>query len=616
MITLFTTGTWKEHIKYPVLLFFVLLFAKIIYIIVESQYNHEILETLTQASLDTRIIDELNEFGHRISSVGFTLLLVPLFYFIFKRYKTLTMYLLISLSSIVSYVTIKHSLNVLVDTIVEKHSDKRYNAYYTNIFKYGVLNGHFTYDSFIPSKNIREDTLTIEQKLLIINTFLITYADKALIDKLLSRGSDKISELYLDMDNDSEYEKSYEDFKKFSSEITQLWTRFAEERKNLSEQINKLEDESHIKTAYEEMQDDLKKEYKAYKLATKEIDEKVKEETAFFKLIGIEKELKKYFKYKKYKKAQLQYKEEMHERFGRYIESNRWCSDYVCPTKQKIIEVIKQEIEHKAQDKLQGIPSGLSFKTFLDHIQVKTKVAQKLKNKGMSIPKNFNYSYQQFKSHYISSLSKKKKMMIDTFYDAIQKELGENDIKLSDTWEDFVMSQYITKKIKKDKSDFDEKTLKRIQALLISKNIGNFREKVYLPSVQDEVTNQIYTEDDFKNLPEAMKKGDDALKLLYVPPFALALSMVALLLNFVTVFVMIYMLFPASYKKVRFFVRPLLFLVLFLIPYAISPKIDTLLIKEAISDNPSMQRYLNFLSSLQMYEKINASFYHSNPKGL
>ena len=155
MITNINRSMWKEHLKYPILLFFILLLAKIVYIYIESQYNYRILETLTQASLDTLVIDELNEFGHRISSVGFTLLLIPIFYILFKRYKAVTMYLLISVSSIVSYMTIKHSLNIMVDTIVESHSDKRYNAYYTNIFKYGLLNQHFSYDSFIFIKEAR-----------------------------------------------------------------------------------------------------------------------------------------------------------------------------------------------------------------------------------------------------------------------------------------------------------------------------------------------------------------------------------------------------------------------------------------------------------------------------
>ena len=441
--------------------------------------------------------------------------------------------------------------------------------------------------------------------MLIINTFLIAYADKSLIEKLLNRGSGKISELYLDMDKDSGYVKSYEDFKNFSNEIAQVWMKYGEVRRKLKEQMDNLEDEGNIKTAYTRMQNELENEFKAYEIATKDLNKKIEEETTLLKVIKIEKELKKYYKYKKYKKAQVKYKQVMNEKFGHYIEPDRWCSDYLCPAKQKITQVIKEEIEYKVQDKLQGIPAGLSFRDFLDNIRVKAKVAKRFKEKGILIPKKFNYSYEQFKAYYISSLANKKELMITSFYDAIKKELGENDIKLSDSWDDFVMSEYITKKIKKGKTDFDEQTLKNIQSLLISKDIGDFREKVYIPLVQGNVKKLIYTEDDFKNLPEAMKKGDDALKLLYVPPFALALSMIALLLNFVTVFVMICMLFPACYRKVKLFIRPVLFLLLLSVPFVVSAKIDTPLIQEAMHNNASMKKYLNFLSWLQFYENIN-----------
>ena len=255
-----------------------------------------------------------------------------------------------------------------------------------------------------------------------------------------------------------------------------------------------------------------------------------------------------------------------------------------------------------------GIPSGLSSHRFRENIHVKAKVAKKLKTKGIYIPQDFDYSYAQFKRYYISSLSKKKKMMITAFYEGMKKELGENDIKLSDSWDEFVMSLFIEKKIKKGRSDFDEQTLKRMQTLLISKDIGDFREKVYLPSMQGKIKNQIYTEDDFQNLPTVMKKGDDALKLLYVPPFALALSMIALVLNLVTVMVMISMLFPAYYKKVKFYIKPVLFVLLFLVPFIFNVKMDTPLIEESIQNNASMERYLNFLSWLQFYENINDTF--------
>ena len=201
--------------------------------------------------------------------------------------------------------------------------------------------------------------------------------------------------------------------------------------------------------------------------------------------------------------------------------------------------------------------------------------------------------------------------MISEFYTGMKKELGENDIKLSYTWDDFIMSKYISDKIKNGKSDFDEKTLKRMQALLISKNVGDFRSKVYLPSVEDKMEKQTYTEKEFMTLPEAMQKGDDALKLLYVPPFALGLSMVGLLLNLITVMVMISALFPTIHKRTRLILKPILFALFIFMPYILSTSTNTNtpLIDEALKNNLKMERYVKFLEWLKYYEEINYKFY-------
>ena len=128
---------------------------------------------------------------------------------------------------------------------------------------------------------------------------------------------------------------------------------------------------------------------------------------------------------------------------------------------------------------------------------------------------------------------------------------------------------------------------------------------MYIPSIKDKIKKQVYSQEDFYIIEEAIKKGDDSIKLLYIPPFALGLSLIALLLNLMTVIVMITMLLPIYNKKIEYLVKIALVSIFIFLPYFSSSKIDNVLIEKSLKQSQSLQRYITFLQWLKYYEKIN-----------
>ena len=110
-----------------------------------------------------------------------------------KKNKILV-YILLVITSMVVYLGIYKSLTILIDKIVEENKDKRYYSYYATTFKYGMLNSQMGYGSFIPKERL--ENLTIEDKVLIANIFLLMAYDDKLVDKV-AENKNKLTETYL-----------------------------------------------------------------------------------------------------------------------------------------------------------------------------------------------------------------------------------------------------------------------------------------------------------------------------------------------------------------------------------------------------------------------------------
>lgn len=260
-----------KKLKYPIYLFFAILIAKLGYIVIESFYNYYVLVTTTSGSVEKEVLESINKTGHHISSAGITLILVPIFYFFIKKLSDKKIYIFTSIFAIIMYISAYNLLNTTIDYIIKINKDERHNAYYVNIFKYGLLNEVFYYDDFINKDKIKDNSISVEDRILLTNTFLLLYADEKLIDKLKERGKEALARRYLN--DNQEYQKNYKNFEKMSNEIALLWNEFSNAKNKLSTEKNKIV-KMDSKQAYNELKDELKKSYKAYVDLWKKIDEK------------------------------------------------------------------------------------------------------------------------------------------------------------------------------------------------------------------------------------------------------------------------------------------------------------------------------------------------------
>jgi hypothetical protein len=591
----------KNNLKYPLYLFIIILVAKVGYVVVESFYNFHVLTITTGASLEKDVIEELNKNGHRISAVGITLLVLPFLYLLVKRFSKIIMIGSLLVMSIVTYFIAFEGLNIAIEKIVQNNKDKRHDAYYVNIFKYGVLNNIFAYNSFIDNKKIQNGYIDVNDRILLTNSFLLLHADQELISKLKERGKERVADLYIDRNLKEDYEEKFATFKKASIDISTLWNSLNSNKKSLQEELNKINN-TDIQQHYKTFVSNLKESYFEYKNGYSKVTDKIKEETQDSKVTAIQKDLNKYFRYQSYSQAQKKYRTMMNTKFGYYIEPNRWKDSNNRVTKKQIKYVISTEIKKKS---FGDSPIGLSVKEFMYHDETKLKVMQELKDKDILIPYDFDYSSSQFEKYFKNMLTKKNNEAYKIFYDKLKEEIGKNDQKLNMTWKEFIYSDYIKTQISEN---IQNGNIANLLEAIYSKDLSNFRKLAYLPSVIDEVNKMMYKEEDFVDGGKAELHGDDAIKLLYIPPFALSVSIIALLLNILTVIVMLVSLSNVS-GKVLNSVRVGFILIILAVPFLSSyDSFENDLIKKSTTGNT--QTYLEFLSWISYYEKLNSEVHN------
>jgi len=599
----------KTNLKYPLYLFLAILLAKIGYVVVESFYNYYVLTTTTQAEVTVKTLEDLNENGHLISAFGLSVLLVPFFYYLVKDKDTKTIYATLGAISIVTFITMYNLLNIAVDKIVSSNKDKRYDAFYITLFKYGMLNNKFSYDSFIDSKKIANNNLDVNDRILLSNSFLLLHADQKLIDKLKQRGKEVVADMYIKKHAQKDYDTKYIAFTDATTQIASLWKEFNIAREKLDTKIKKAEDKAKLKQAHKKLIQTLKKNYKAYIDGYEELNSRLEKETSQNSLNNTYNKLSKYFRYESYDKAKRNYRESMYDSFGHFIEPNIWKDSSGNLTTTHIKKVITDEIMKKAKDKLQGLPMGLSQREFALHIDVKIKLSKRLKRDGIEIPYEFDYSYKQFKKYYTIAVNKKLNKAPKIFYKKLEDKLGKNDLKLDMDWHSFINSKYIRDKISSKVKVSDPKDIANILKAIESKDLGNFKKMVYLPKVIKKIEDEYeFTKTDFLDGHKADKKGDEAIKALYIPPFALAVSILALLLNLVTVLGMSLEATRKVPKKAIFAIK-----IMFVGGIILTPLVSKYdgfknpLIEKV--SNKDIKTYLSFLNWISYYESINSNWH-------
>ncbi len=425
---------------------------------------------------------------------------------------------------------------------------------------------------------------------------------------VLTKGDIIVADVYIKQYDGGEYERNFKKFKDATVEIQNLWSNFNTARGSLDKNLKKLESESIIKKHHQKLISSVKTKYEEYQKAWKKVDKKIQAETTQSKITKIESELNKYYANAQYNQAQEKYREKMYEQFGHFVDSGNWLNSSGYLTSKSIKNCIKKEIEKNVMKSSKLLRNDMTAKSFFNHIKVKTEVAKRLKKDGIGIPKSFNYSYVQFKKYYNIMSTKKYNDAPKQFYKKLKAKIGKNDLKLHHSWNQFMNSKFIRAKIITALNTRNTREINNFIKVIKSKDLGNFKKMIYLPKVQNKISEMMYQKKDFLDGGKAEKHGDEAIKLLYIPPFALAISILALLLNAVTVLGMTLQSFKFNTLQVNG--AKLLFIILIVsLPIVSLPMIskfngfENKLIQKV--SNPEIQTYLQFLNWISYYESIN-----------
>lgn len=598
----------KERLKYPLYLFISILFLKLGYIFIESYYNYYVLSITTSESLTKETLDSLNINGHRISATGITLLIIPFLYFIASRFFKENVFSFLVIFSMFIYFIAYESLNTMVDKIVEVNKERRHDAYYVNVFKYGILNKIFVYDSFIDSKKIANDAIEVDDRILLTNTFLLLHSDAKLIPKLKERGRIKIADLYIDKQVKEDFLLKKKSFEEASKDISLLFNEINKNKKELKKQLDKL-NEVQMQEAYILFVKSLKQAYFDYKTAWANVHEKIAQETSDARIERLRSRLEYYFKFKRFKRVQKKYVENVFKHFGHFVHPNDWKDINGEVSKERIKYVIRREIMLKVNDNLKKFPDAMNIEEFLYHYESRFLVMKKLNEYDILVPYDFNYSAIEFYKYFTIMAEQKHQEAYETFYTRLEKKIGKNDIKLSMNWEEFIYSDFIKMQIQTKVELDDAQSTKNLLKALYSKDLSNFRELVYKPYISNQVKEMSYNKEDFRDGAVASSYGDDAIKLLYIPPFALSISIIALLLNMFTVIGMLMLLVRLPFF-LRFVLKITLIASIIFVPmYYKTDTINANLLKQPTEET---KMYLNFLAWISYYQKHNSLLHESN----
>lgn len=468
--------------KYSITFLILIIVLKLIYLYFESHYNGSLIDISSDPNIEKEILNNLELYGHKLSAIGLTLLFIPLFYLGLKKYfNEFKTFIFLGIFSIILYSFFYVSLNKLIEKIIEDNKDKRYSAYYTTIFKYGMLNNKMGYNSFIP--NERLENLSIEDKVLISNMFLLTFFDSELISRIVKNGT-KLTEAYISKYDFDNYKKSELQFNDKVKEINALYAEYISKNKEINENFSKEDNAFKANTLYEQFKIDLNSKYIEYYSKSNEFEKN--KNPSEQKIDKYYEELSRYFRYQNISSAKDSYRTKMINEFGYYIEPSRWCDGSICPSKISIVSVIKEENKRQWLNKIGNIEPHLNKESFFEHFETRKKVALELRKEGLNVPLDFNYSKDSFIEAYKNKLQQKHQSVTVEFKNKFKKRLnkdivvGLNYAQFLSYWKDELVT------------DYGQKYGNILFSMIQNKNTEEYYNKFYVPYYEEKYLKTIF----------------------------------------------------------------------------------------------------------------------------
>jgi len=589
-----------------------LIIAKLVYLGFESYYNGFVIDAVTSTHVDQDLLKTLENFGNRISSVGITLLLVPLYYFVVKKFFEFhkgVMVIVIILLTVSTYFGIHKGLNKAVFEIVKQNKDKRYESYYIELFKYGMLTGKLGYSSFIPKENL--DNLSIYDKVMISNLFLLTQIDKDLIKKFVSRGKESFFDIYIHKYFQEDYNEARYRFEDMALRIQEDWDLYSDSINEVNKKFSKIDSKEQLNEKYKKFTKGLKRKYTKYRMNVRQYTNVLNANLS--RSSELNRDLIRYFVKDSSIMGKREYEKIMERYFGHDIDPKRWCEGRICPATRMVAKVIEEETLAKWNKEHNNLPLNLTQKQFFKHPSIRQEVVEQLRSVGINVKRTFNYS----KKEYIAGYMKTVDSHFQTQKSKLQKEFaaktGIQRVKLGLSFEQFA-HQYKKEIMLQYK---EAKYGREMYQMILEGDLTGFYERLYKPMLRAKYYDQAFPEEEDFDIKLA-EYGDTAIKMLYIPPFAIFMSLVAGLLNIVSVIVLMMFLYlhkDASFKMfgAKLMAKLIIFSMLVYIPYSSGKN------REILSPYPVLETfkgsaydpYMKTLNWLLVVEAINYNGFYS-----
>ncbi len=583
-----------------------IIIAKLVYLFFESYYNGYVIDIVTSTNITKEILEDLEFFGNKISSIGLTLLLMPFFYLVAKKLFESNQELralVVVIATLLTFLGLSRGLYHTVDVIIEKHQDKRYESYYIEMFKYGMLTGKLGYSSFIPKQNL--ENMSIYDKVMISNLFLLTQFDKELIDKFVGIGKEKFFDIYVHKYFKDHYEIEQDKVDSMVNEIETQWQLYSADVQKINKKFSKIESQSSLDKKYDTFKTDLDSGYERYRTNIQDYVDELNSKTA--KTQEIQEYLGAYFSENKNERSAKVYAKIMNKYFAKHYPTSTWCAASKCPSLSKIENIIEQELLEDWNLNNNYLPLNLTKNSYYKSSRVRKTVIQDLQEKGILVDKSFNYSKKSFQKAYLNSQDARFNSAKRKFQKQFTKSSGIKNIPFGLRYTQFV-SYY-----KKDIYAFysEKRYAQQLYAMIKQRDMSNFYDDLYKPRLRVKYYDQAFPSVEEFDIKLA-EVGDKAIKMLYIPPFGVAVSLFAGMMNFISVVVLL--AFLPWYSKeqdytpyIKGVIKVTLLGVLLYAPYKIGTNnsITDRYPLLATFDTPQYEAYINSLNWLLVVENIN-----------
>ena len=479
-----------------------LIITKSLYILAETIYNSIVVDGNSTLDLTQENLQNIQDLGLLVSTTGFILLILPLIYKL-SLYVTIKdvknaflRVIFIVVSSFFIFLVTYTAFERLTDYIIEKAKNERYDAYYLTMLKNGILNNILGYSSFIVDRNTTDGKhdFSIEDKVVGLNLYLLLFVDDKVIQNMVDHGVDNIYRFQLKKFIERDYAGQEQKIINLASRVRYFWHKYNLLKTQANEEISHLQEPIVIEQTYNRFMETLKEEYELYKFD----------------------------------------KENLKNSISISLQST--------PKDASELQ-IKWEKRHGTVD----IDID-SFENYLKDESVKLKMAALSKDTFHTrLGYEFNGTFESFIPYYNNSIDLLSDAII---YREVEKKLnryGLKKVSLQYDWESFIAQPFIEDLLKKRIQNDELRA--NVLSIVKDRDLERFYNEIYLPEVEKQLKKSLYiSKESFLNDPASQKIGDDALKLLYIPPLAIFFSSIFGLLNMIILIAYIFVLFWWYYK--------------------------------------------------------------------